>query len=246
MGEVYRSLDNELERDVAIKVLPKSLAHGAERMARFRREAKLLASFNHPNIAAIYGLEDSAGVEALVMELVGGPTLADRTAIQPRSSVAADYVRRDEAGAHRAPLQPLQVDEALPIVRQIAEALEYAHEHGVIHRDLKPTDIRITEEGAVKVLDSGFAKALDPRRVQARVNSFGVSANIPGVEVWTECTTSVRRKGRLSLCGKPCTDASESSLPAAPANSVPAPAPPGPAPLHKRNRSSAPERGLGS
>src|SRR5246127_4634193 len=115
MGEVYRAQDTRLCRDVALKVLPEAFARDAERMARFSREAKVLASLNHPNIAAIYGLEESNGVRALVMELVEGSTLAERIA----------------AG-------PLPLEEALQIARQIAEALEAAHEKGIVHRDLKP------------------------------------------------------------------------------------------------------------
>src|ERR1700693_4842651 len=128
MGEVYRAKDTKLKRDVALKVLPEAFAQDPERMARFTREAQVLASLNHPNIAAIYGVEE----RALVMELVEGPTLAG----------------------------PMAMEEALPIARQIAEALEYAHEKGIIHRDLKPANIKVTPEGRVKVLDFGLAKAL--------------------------------------------------------------------------------------
>ncbi len=137
MGEVYRARDTRLNRDVALKVLPAPVAADAERMARFEREAQVLASLNHPNIASIYGLEESGGMRALVMELVEGPTLAERL----------------KSGA-------IPLDDALPIARQVAEALEAAHEHGVIHRDLKPANIKITPEGTVKVLDFGLAKAL--------------------------------------------------------------------------------------
>jgi serine/threonine-protein kinase len=133
MGAVYRATDTKLNRDVAIKVLPTTFAADADHMARFTREAQVLASLNHPNIAAIYGVEE----RALVLELVEGPTLADRIA----------------RGA-------LPIEEALPIAVQIAEALEYAHEKGIIHRDLKPANIKITPEGRVKVLDFGLAKAL--------------------------------------------------------------------------------------
>jgi len=115
MGEVYRATDTKLHRDVALKVLPEEFSRDAERMARLEREAQLLASLNHPNIAAIHGLEESNGVRALAMELVDGPTLAERIA-----------------------RGPIPIDEALPIAKQIAEALEYAHERGIIHRDLKP------------------------------------------------------------------------------------------------------------
>ncbi len=149
MGEVYRARDTRLGRDVALKVLPDAMAHDAERMARFHREAQVLASLNHPNIAAIHGLEESGGVRALVMEFVDGATLAERL-------VGARGARPEE-GERRS---PLPVHDALPIARQIAEALEYAHEHGVIHRDLKPANIKITPEGTVKVLDFGLAKAL--------------------------------------------------------------------------------------
>ena len=139
MGEVYRATDTKLDRDVAIKVLPESLAGDLDRIARFEREAKTLASLNHPHIAQIYGFEKSSGVHALVMELVEGPTLADRIA----------------QGA-------VPVDEALPIAKQIAEALEAAHEQGIIHRDLKPANIKVRPDGTVKVLDFGLAKALEP------------------------------------------------------------------------------------
>ena len=139
MGEVYRARDTKLNREVAIKVLLAAVANDAERLARFGREAQVLASLNHPNIAQIYGLEDAGGVRALVMELVEGPTLADRIA----------------RGA-------IPLDEALPIAKQIAEALEAAHELGIIHRDLKPANIKVRADGTVKVLDFGLAKALDP------------------------------------------------------------------------------------
>jgi len=139
MGEVYRARDTKLARDVAIKVLPAVFVADPERVARFQREARTLASLNHPNIAAIYGLEESGGTAALVLELVDGPTIADRIA-----------------------LGPIPVDEALPISRQIAEALEAAHEHGIIHRDLKPANIKVRPDGTAKVLDFGLAKALEP------------------------------------------------------------------------------------
>jgi serine/threonine protein kinase/Tol biopolymer transport system component len=135
MGEVYRARDTRLKRDVAIKVLPDAFANDSERLARFQREAELLATLNHPHIAQIHGLED----RALVLELVEGPTLAERIA-----------------------QGPIPLDEALPIARQIAEALEAAHERGVIHRDLKPANIKLTDDGNVKVLDFGLAKALSP------------------------------------------------------------------------------------
>ncbi len=138
MGEVYRATDTRLNRDVAIKVLPEALARDPERMARFEREAKILASLNHPNIASIYGLEESNGSRALVMELVEGPTLAER-------------IKKGR----------LPLEEALPIAKQIAEGLEYAHERGIIHRDLKPSNVKLTPEGQIKILDFGLAKALE-------------------------------------------------------------------------------------
>src|SRR6266536_5551011 len=139
MGEVYKARDTKLHREVAIKVLPELLACDPERLARFSREAHVLATLNHPNIAHIHGFEDSTGVPALVMELVEGRTLADRIA----------------QGA-------IPVDEALPIAKQIADALEAAHEQGIIHRDLKPANIKLRADGTVKVLDFGLAKATTP------------------------------------------------------------------------------------
>ena len=146
MGEVYRARDTKLNRDVAIKVLPDAFANDPERMARFMREAQTLASLNHPNIAHDHGLEESGGVRALVMELVEGEDLSQRIA---RGAVP--------------------IDEALPIARQIAEALEAAHEQAIIHRDLKPANIKVRADGTVKVLDFGLAKALETdRRVAGR------------------------------------------------------------------------------
>ena len=147
MGEVYHATDTNLKRAVAIKVLPESVAADRDRLARFQREAEVLASLNHPNIAAIYGLERSDGVTALVMELVEGPTLADRI-------------------AHGS----IPIDEALSIAKQIAEALESAHEHGIIHRDLKPANIKLRNDGTVKVLDFGLAKAVEPTASIANVS----------------------------------------------------------------------------
>ncbi len=138
MGEVYRAEDTTLKREVAIKVLPERFTQDAERLARFEREAQLLASLNHPNIAAIHSFEHSDGVHFLAMELVEGETLAERVA-----------------------KGPLPVEEALEVCRQIAEGLEAAHESGVIHRDLKPANVNLTPEGKVKILDFGLAKALE-------------------------------------------------------------------------------------
>jgi eukaryotic-like serine/threonine-protein kinase len=141
MGEVYRARDTQLKRDVAIKVLPEPFAQDADRLARFQREAELLATLNHPNVAAVYGLEKSGGVTGIVLELVEGETLAD-------------VIARG----------PIAYAEALPIARQIADALDAAHERGVIHRDLKPANIKVTPDGKVKVLDFGLAKMLETGR----------------------------------------------------------------------------------
>jgi len=139
MGEVYKARDTTLDRDVALKTLPDAFVSDAERLARFQREAKVLASLNHPNIAAIHGLEESGDSPALVLEYVDGPTLHDRIA----------------QGA-------IPLEDALPIARQIAEALEAAHDQGIIHRDLKPANVKVKADGTVKVLDFGLAKALEP------------------------------------------------------------------------------------
>jgi len=148
MGKVWRAHHTALRRDDALKVLPDAFASDPDRLARFRREAQVLASLNHPNIAHVYGLEQADGVQALVMELVEGPTLADRIA-----------------------QGPILVDEALPIAKQIAEALEAAHEQGIIHRDLKPANIKLRPDGTVKVLDFGLAKALEPASGGVRVDA---------------------------------------------------------------------------
>jgi len=154
MGEVYRARDSKLNRDVAIKVLLPAVVSDPERLARFRREAQTLASLNHSGIAQIHGLEDSASGPFLVMELVDGPTLADRIAV----------------GA-------IPVDEAIAIARQMVEALEAAHERGIIHRDLKPANIKVCDDGTVKILDFGLAKALDPQTS----SGAGPMANSPTI-----------------------------------------------------------------
>ena len=148
MGEVYRARDTNLGRDVALKVLPTAFALDPERLARFRREAQVLATLNHPHIASIYGLEESPGGLGLVLELVDGPTLADRL-------------------VHG----PLPLDEAWPIARQVSEALEAAHDHGIVHRDLKPANIKVRTDGTVKVLDFGLAKAFDPTGIDAAADA---------------------------------------------------------------------------
>ena len=154
MGEVYRATDSRLGRDVALKVLPEKFARDTERMVRLEREAKVLASLNHPNIASIYGLEESNGARALVMELVEGVTLAER-------------IKKG----------PLPLAEALPIAKQIAEGLEYAHEHGIIHRDLKPSNVKVRPDGQVKILDFGLAKAFEGETSEEEIeNSPTISA----------------------------------------------------------------------
>jgi len=165
MGEVYRATDTKLNRDVALKVLPEEFAKDTTRMARFRREAQLLASLNHPNIAAIYGLEEENGVQAIALELVEGPTLSDRI----------------KQGA-------IPLDEALNIAKQIVEALESAHEQGVIHRDLKPANVKVREDGQVKVLDFGLAKALEGELTQEEIGNsptLSVAATRAGVILGT-------------------------------------------------------------
>src|SRR5262245_37820943 len=139
MGEVYRATDTNLKRQVAIKVLPPAVAGDADRLARFQREAEVLAALNHPNIAHIHGLEKSDGTIALIMELVEGSTLADRIA-----------------------QGPIPITEALPIATQITDGLAAAHEQGIVHRDLKPANIKVRADGTAKILDFGLAKALDP------------------------------------------------------------------------------------
>ena len=167
MGEVYRARDTKLDRDVALKVLPQAFTDDPDRLARFEREAKVLASLNHPNIGAIHGLEESEGVKALVLELVEGPTLAERIA-----------------------QGPLPLDEVLPIAKQIAEALEAAHEQGIIHRDLKPANMKVKDDGTVKVLDFGLAKAFqpdasDPSLSQSPMISLTAAATQMGMVIGT-------------------------------------------------------------
>ena len=164
MGEVYRARDTKLGRDVALKTLLPSFTASADRVARFEREARLLASLNHPHIGAIYGFEDAGDVPALVLELVEGDTLDER-------------VRRG----------PLPLSEALVVAQQIADALDAAHGAGIIHRDLKPSNIKLTHGGAVKVLDFGLAKVLDPEGsgpiILCRVDLPGVVAQ--SAKIWS-------------------------------------------------------------
>src|SRR5262245_9463543 len=172
MGEVYRARDTRLGREVAIKVLPPSFADDPDRLARFEREAQLLASLNHPNIATIHGLEEAGGegeagraggaTRALVMELVEGPTLAERIAEGP-----------------------IPVDEALRIARQIAEALEAAHERGIIHRDLKPANVKLTPTGQVKVLDFGLAKLAEAGEAGWAGGTFSLTPTVTSPAMMT-------------------------------------------------------------
>src|SRR5580692_5762940 len=166
MGEVYQAHDTKLGRDVAIKILPEAFAHDAERLSRFQREAKMLASLNHPNIATIHGLEQSNGTSYLVMELVSGETLAER-------------IKREGA---------VPIEEALKVAVQIAEALEAAHEKGIIHRDLKPANVKVTPEGKVKVLDFGLAKAFAgdaPNEDPFNSPTLSIAATMHGVILGT-------------------------------------------------------------
>src|SRR5262245_18717512 len=158
MGEVYRARDTKLNRDIALKILPTEFALDADRLARFKREAQVLASLNHPYIAAIYGFEESSSIHALVLELVEGPTLADRLA-----------------------QGPMRMEEALACAGQIAEALETAHEHGIIHRDLKPANIKIREDGTVKVLDFGLAKVAEPAVASSSTLSLSPTITTPAM-----------------------------------------------------------------
>jgi serine/threonine-protein kinase len=148
MGEVYQAADSKLGRNVAIKLLPEAVTHDPDRAARFEREARVLAALNHPNIAAIYGVEESGGRKYLVMELVPGETLAERIKVSV-----------------------IPVADALKIAIQISEALEAAHEKGIIHRDLKPANVKITPEGKVKVLDFGLAKAYETETTNSSLSN---------------------------------------------------------------------------
>src|SRR5262245_51204182 len=177
MGQVYQATDSKLGRSVAIKLLPEAFTHDADRAARFEREARVLASLNHPNIAAIYGVEESGGRKFLVMELVPGDTLAER-------------IKRG----------PIPVDESLGIAKQICEALEEAHEKGVIHRDLKLANIKVTPEGKVKVLDFGLAKAFEGNPANAALSNsptLSMAATNAGVILGTAAYMSPEQaKGR--------------------------------------------------
>ena len=160
MGEVYRARDARLQRDVAIKVFPELFAADPERLARFEREAQVLAAISHPNIAGIHGLEEQGGIRALVLELVEGQTLADLIGTRTRQ---------------------LDVSDALAIATQIAEALEAAHEQGIIHRDLKPANVKVTPDGVVKVLDFGLAKLTEPTVNGSPTSGGGLLSHSPTI-----------------------------------------------------------------
>src|SRR5437867_10525607 len=179
MGEVYRARDSKLKRDVAIKILPDEFSRHADRVSRFQREAEALASLNHPNIAHIYGLEDSSNTRCIVMELVEGETLQER-------------LRRGS----------IPVDEALQLAGQIAEALETAHERGIVHRDLKPANIKLTLDGRVKVLDFGLAKVFQEEQQVALSHSPTLmGASLPGIILGTAAYMSPEQaKGKDADC----------------------------------------------
>src|SRR5262245_60456795 len=162
MGVVFRALDTKLQREVALKLLPDHFADDPERLARFQREAQVLASLNHPNIAQIYGLEESDSTRCIVMELVEGETLQER-------------LKRGR----------IPIDEALPIARQIAEALEAAHESGIVHRDLKPANIKLAPDGRVKVLDFGLGKAFQQQSTTLSNSPTLVGESLPGIILGT-------------------------------------------------------------
>ena len=195
MGEVYRARDTKLKREVAVKVLPEIFATDGARKLRFEREAKLLASLNHPNIAHLYGLEDAGAVHALVMELVDGATLAERIA-----------------------QGPMALEEAVVLAKQIADGLEYAHERGIIHRDLKPANIKVTPDGQTKILDFGLAKALAGDSAEGDIATsptISVAATTAGVLLGTagymspeqakaSPSTGVRTSGHSVVCCTKC------------------------------------------
>jgi len=187
MGEVYRARDTQLDREVAIKILPGAFAADPDRVARLKREAQLVAALNHPNIAAIHGFEESTGTPALILELVEGPTLADRIA-----------------------QGTIPLDEALAIASQIADALDAAHERGIIHRDVKPANIKLRDDGTVKVLDFGLAKALEGEHVVPEVSlspTISLAATRMGVILGTAArrTADGSRIRRMSLAVRKCT-----------------------------------------
>jgi serine/threonine protein kinase len=172
MGEVWRARDKKLQREVAIKALPDEFAKDADRLTRFEREARLLASLNHPNIAAIHGLEEANDTRFLVLELVEGETLADR-------------LKRG----------PIHLEESLKLSLQVADALEAAHEKGVVHRDLKPANVKVTPEGKVKVLDFGLAKGLGPEMTEPG------TSNSPTLSASPSMQGAIHRNARIYVAG---------------------------------------------
>jgi eukaryotic-like serine/threonine-protein kinase len=181
MGEVYRAKDTKLNRDVALKILPEAFTSDADRLARFRREAQVLASLNHPNIAAIYGFEDSGPTHGLVMELVEGEDLSAHIA----------------RGA-------LPIAECLAIAKQIADALEGAHEQGIIHRDLKPANIKVRSDGTVKVLDFGLAKAMDPGGTASGDAMNSPTMTVRATQIGMVLGTAAPAFRRMGLLRPPC------------------------------------------
>jgi serine/threonine protein kinase len=195
MGEVYRAHDTKLGRDVAIKILPRALVADADRLARFEREARILAALNHPNIATIHGIEGADGVRALVLELIAGETLDDR-------------LRR----------RPLPLADALAIARQIADALDAAHEKGIVHRDVKPANVMITETGLVKVLDFGIAAMRlgpSPEPVPEAPADATIAGAIRGTAPYMSRaglpSTSAPTSGRSAACSTRCSRAARRS-----------------------------------
>jgi serine/threonine protein kinase len=203
MGEVFRARDTRLAREVALKTLPPAVSADPARLARFEREARVLASLSHPNIAAIFGLEEADGLVFLVLELVEGETLADRL----------------EAG-------PLPARQALLYCRQIAEALEAAHAKGVVHRDLKPSNVRVTPDGRVKVLDFGLAKALADESSGEDISDSSTLATREGVILGTAAYMSPEQaRGARWAARRTCGPSAASSSSASP-GSVPSAGPP--------------------